>query len=435
LVICEQTLRDLSEKVESAGVAMSIDQSSGLSRIATIDEIHRPYETFLERSGGSGSAAVDFSPLDAYLLRLLVEFCPVPVTVVDVACLATRCCSTFICLRNKNVAKVIASVDTSRSPGETSTAIDLLGAMAEPGKHRTVPEFVVDVSARPWERHSLRIGLHPALSLFLIDPRTVSTSGLIETLQSIFSAAPRSLVLVVTVGRVGECETVTSLSQACHGSSPLKLWLLRDLSGALLESRLALVAPRELSSVPAMILRLEELFATNFDFLQLLHGCSMYAIEQGLSSRWEEEIQKLKSQAEQLRSHTEQLNSQAEQLKSHTEQLKSQCEQLRSHAADSEREHVRLQAQLESFLLEKVESEAYYLNRMSNHEAQIERLQGLLHRECTRPVGKAIALQSGRRMVRFVRRHRALFAPAGSFRERVARRLMRTQRTARGKVG
>jgi len=377
---------------------MSIDQSSGFTRIATIDEIHRPFEVFLERRGGPGPIAGDFSPLDAYLLQLVVEFCPAPVTVVDLACRATRCCSTFICLRSKNVARVIAGVDSSGDPGVTSAVIDLLREMVEPGDRGTGPALVVDESARPWERLPLGDGLPGTLSLFLIDPATVS-GGLIETLQSIFAAFPRSLVLVVSVGRVGESETVTSLIQACHGSSPLKLWLLRDLSGALLESRLALVAARELSLVPPMILRLEQLFATNFDFLQLLHGCAMYAIERGLASRMEEELQQLKSQA-----------------------------------MESERENVRLQARLESVVREKVQADEHYQERMRHHEAQLAEVQGLLHRECTRPVGKAIVLQSGRRLVRLVRRNRALLVPAGSFRERVAREFMRVQRIARGKV-
>jgi hypothetical protein len=389
---------------------MSIDQSSGFTRIATIDEIHRPYEVFLERRGGPGPIAGDFSPLDAYLLQLVVEFCPAPVTVVDLACRATRCCSTFICLRSKNVANVKAGVDSSGDPGVTSAVIDLLREMVEPGDRGTGPALVVDESARPWERLPLGDGPPGTLSLFLIDPATVS-GGLIETLQSIFAAFPRSLVLVVSVGRVGESETVTSLIQACHGSSPLKLWLLRDLSGALLESRLALVATRELSLVPAMILRLEQLFATNFDFLQLLHGCAMYAIEQGLASRMEEELQQLRSQA-----------------------MEEELQQLRSQAMESERENVRLQARLESVVREKVQADEHYQERMRHHEAQLAEAQGLLHRECTRPVGKAIVLQSGRRLVRLVRRNRALLVPAGSFRERVAREFMRVQRIARGKV-
>jgi hypothetical protein len=45
---------------------------------------------------------------------------------------------------------------------------------------------------------------------------------------------------------------------------------------------------------------------------------------------------------------------------------------------------------------------------------------------------KGVVLASGRKMVRFARRHRSIFAPHGSLRERLARRLMATQRRLRG---
>ena len=53
-----------------------------------------------------------------------------------------------------------------------------------------------------------------------------------------------------------------------------------------------------------------------------------------------------------------------------------------------------------------------------------------LEHEYARPVAKAIVLQFGRRLVRFGRQNRGILAPAGSFRERVARKFMRAQRRA-----
>lgn len=47
------------------------------------------------------------------------------------------------------------------------------------------------------------------------------------------------------------------------------------------------------------------------------------------------------------------------------------------------------------------------------------------------PVRRMVALPA-RRIVRFARRHRSIFAPHGSYRERVARKLMVAQRRARG---
>jgi hypothetical protein len=69
---------------------MIIHQSLCFPDIATIDSIYRPVDLVLERLTGKRSTAEVLSPLDAYLLHLVLEFCPPPIRVADLACEATR---------------------------------------------------------------------------------------------------------------------------------------------------------------------------------------------------------------------------------------------------------------------------------------------------------------------------------------------------------
>ena len=73
--------------------------------------------------------------------------------------------------------------------------------------------------------------------------------------------------------------------------------------------------------------------------------------------------------------------------------------------------------------------------RERRHRQHLEEVSRMLEHEYTRPVAKAVVLQFGRRLAQFGRRNRATLAPAGSLRERVGRKLMRSPRLARGKVG
>src|SRR6516164_2260258 len=91
-------------------MVMIIRQSQCFPDIATIDSIYRPVSLLLERLTGKRPTADDLSPLDAYLLHLILEFCPSPITVGDLAVEGTQGITSLVCLRNKNVVKVVASV-------------------------------------------------------------------------------------------------------------------------------------------------------------------------------------------------------------------------------------------------------------------------------------------------------------------------------------
>src|SRR5262249_17736203 len=151
-----------------------------------------------------------------YLLYLILEFCPIPLTVVDAACAATRCCSTFLCSQSKNVANVISCVDADCAPDLASSLRGLLAELAETDRTGTGPLLSIVESARPWEIPSIQQGATRKPSLILLDPAMICGS-LNETIQSIHTAVPESLVLVVSVGKVGECDTLATLIQACHG--------------------------------------------------------------------------------------------------------------------------------------------------------------------------------------------------------------------------
>ncbi len=429
---------------------MDATKSEGFSKIATIDAISRPVEIFLERLHGSGNVADRLSPLDAYLLHLFLEFFPPPAAVIDLACGKTAGATTVVCLSNSHVDKVLAVMPDSSAAG---TGRALREQVA--GEHgRDLPRPALIVHESPQLREHVRLlDLRPQqFPVFLVEGSSLA-ADLSQTLDSIFQVWSRCVVLVLYMGKVGECPGLQSLAQACGTESLYRLWLLREVNSALHSSSLAVVAPRELAFVPTLIGRIERLFSTNYDFLQMVRDSAMYAVERGLAERMEAELQQLRTQVEEfprikMEAELQQLRTQVEEfprikMEAELQQLRVQVEEV--PRIKSELQHRREEVSQLTQEAQRAHTDAcvqvqegerlrgHLLQEVNQLGTQLEIVQRQLHRECTRPVMKAIALQCGRRMVQFVRRNRTLLAPAGSMRERLARQLMRANRCVRGK--
>jgi hypothetical protein len=348
----------------------------------------------LERLTGKRSTAEVLSPLDAYLLHLVLEFCPTPIRVADLACEATRGATSLVCLRNKNVVGVVASAGCDHVLRGLVDSLDELDGLGSRKAGRRSTLSFVDEPAGMMEHFALEGSAMAELPVFLIEPAALD-HGLDQTLETLLEGYPHKLVLVLSVGKAGESRLLETLVRACRDGSPSRLWLLRETSGALSASGLALVAPRDLAFVPSLMLRLEQLFTTNYDFLRLVHDSYMYAVERGLLDQSEVKVLPLRSRLEAV----EQALGLAQQELATTQQQLATTQQQLSTTQD---------------------------------EMSIARQQ--LDREYLRPVVRALALQSGRRIAHFVRRHRSVLVPAGSHRERIARKVMRVQRRLRGKA-
>jgi hypothetical protein len=378
---------------------MTLNTSPEFPRISTIDSVYRPVEEFHQRLGESSDGDEALAPLDAYLLHLILEFCPRPVLVADLACGRTSGTASVVCLSSKSVSQILGVTGAPTEPRRLRHLSDLLAEIAgnRPGSGK--PRFAHLVEGES-VHEMIRAELEPhELLLFLIDPASDSTP-LGRDLDAILERYPEALILVLSVGKVGECETARVLAQSCRTGSPHRLWLLRETSGALLASQLAFVAGRADPVAPQIVLRLEQLFATNFDFLNLVHDSCMYAVEQAnferAVSQWEEQLRRLTGECQQLEQGPRRLGEENRRLGEENRRLGEENRRL-------DEENRRLEVQLQH--------------------------------ECTRPLVKDVILRLGRRIVHFGRRHRATVAPHGSVRDRLARKLMASQRRLRGRTG
>src|SRR5437667_110525 len=79
-----------------------------------------------------------------------------------------------------------------------------------------------------------------------------------------------ALVLVLGLGRVGECSAIEALLGLCSAGSGRRFRLVRELGEVLVASHLGVVARHERLDADDILLRVQALFAGNLSVLELL---------------------------------------------------------------------------------------------------------------------------------------------------------------------
>jgi hypothetical protein len=96
------------------------------------------------------------------------------------------------------------------------------------------------------------------------------TPRLGETAGRILDANSRAVVIVLGLGRVGECRKLASLTGSFPPDSLATLTLARELRGMAQACSLGLVYHRSNECATTALHRIEALYATNYDYLDLL---------------------------------------------------------------------------------------------------------------------------------------------------------------------
>jgi hypothetical protein len=325
----------------------------------TIDAVFSPVERFLDRLNGPESPD-RLEPLDVYLLRLILEFVPSPVGVVDLACGEAQGTASVAALASRQVARVVAVIGEGGGPAEAGAIRQALVGLGDPRLECETP-FTED----PWRSIRDALGTSGRESIVVMMPPEHDPDRLAARLAAALDETGDNLVIALGLGRISACPAAQGWVQACRQGSPFSAWWPRELSPALVESRLAIVARRGHPFAERLVRRLDQYFSTHHDLLTLLRDAGLYAVNQAILERKQQEQARLEMEIARLRT-------------------------------------------------------------------ELLQVEGRLFRECTRPVGRALVLQTGRRAAQWARRHRAWVAPPGGLRARLASRLMAWQRRLRG---
>ena len=269
---------------------MTTPSTPRLPKIATLDSVWSSVAEFAARRGASPSQTDRFGPLDAYLIHLFLEFGPGPALVIDLAWATTGAGSSVVCLANDRTCRLLVEPsDQAELPGLlTNYALDAALAAARTLQPISqVDEALAVARRRPHEK-----------PLILVDAQRspLAADGPLAILQD----APETLILVLGAGRLDTCPAANQLVAACLDSAEARFWRLSEVSASLHGAQTVLLAHRDNSHAPALVRQIEDLFTTNFDYLDALHKACMYTVNRAIAERLEREVEQLKHTVKRL---------------------------------------------------------------------------------------------------------------------------------------
>lgn len=361
---------------------MSVGVNGALPRISTIDMVHQPLVEYLGRLPDSGRRGGPISPLDHYLLHLILEFQPRDIAALDLAGEATLGASTIALMAHPRASAILVEDAPWPFSPEGRGRLEVLRQFADSmelvGRRAlsTIPS-----SDDPWggleePSHNGRV---PMALLSASDPALDLESAVIE----FFDRLPDGFLVVLGVGRIGREPIAGILARLATTATGGHFRLLREEAPSLFESSIAILHRDAAHGAADAVKRIGRLFTTNYDFLSTARNACLYALERGVRSGAANGI--------------------------------SGGQPTRDPGGGNALERMTLDSGIEKEALRE---------RNRRLEERVEELEELLRRECDRSFGKQLLIHPARKVLRWGRGRRSWLAPPNSLRERFARSLL-----------
>ncbi|MBY0524005.1 MAG: hypothetical protein K2R98_11435 [Gemmataceae bacterium] len=242
--------------------------------IPTLHSAWRSIEQYQESVQPDVAARLEstLSPLDAMLFHLLLELLPGDASVVDLAAEAMGGACSVLALGQSRVRRV-AIPETSgsnRLDNESRLAVERF-------RQTNRSEATVEMLPVGRDPHSALVGgPQDAVRVLLLAADDAETRA--GQVRACLEAAPEAVVGILGLGRVGDCQAIEVLLRDFGTGSGYRLHLLRERGAALVASRFGLIA-RSGHPVEETLHRIEQLYATNLDFLDFLKDRNLHAIK------------------------------------------------------------------------------------------------------------------------------------------------------------
>jgi hypothetical protein len=234
--------------------------------VPSISTVYRPIEEYWESSHPAGLPESGLSealyPLDALLIHRLLTLVPGRPLLIDAAIAMTGGASCVLGLAHPSVRRVWAITEPGSLMHERSLsavrghfeARDLQVARLELVAGAELPDRLADQTN----------------ALILAHARMSDGAALAEGIGRWLDRRSDSLVLVLGLGRTGDCPGIEALLSLCAPGSGWRLQLMRELHEVFMTSRLAIVARRDHPYLGGALARLEQLYSGNYRYLDLV---------------------------------------------------------------------------------------------------------------------------------------------------------------------
>ncbi len=243
----------------------------------TIGSVYDAVEGYLEHlavfSGvGDTIAPLRVLPIDALLIRLLTMYQLTRPYVVDLAATPSWGVSTLLCRADPSVRQVVTARENSSEEWRTHLDHYL--------RDWTLP-LVESVTVGEIREafHKVSNRQTPTLVIAAASDATEQQSS--AAFEHWLEWTPQAALVLLGVDKTGDSSSLASLIVRCTDSN-YRLALLRELAPALAESRIALVTRRENVTFESVLSRIGDLFANQFQLLDVIKRICDSALEQSV---------------------------------------------------------------------------------------------------------------------------------------------------------
>jgi len=235
-----------------------------LKSVPTLDVAGRPLRSYRDLLLGV-EVERQLSSLDAYIVALLLDFLPDPLAVTDLTGAPSEVASLALC--HDRVARVVTWLGEDPT---TPSSVASARALESVAPSHALWEIAPDLGSALRRLGSAPGELAHQHLVVIAEEPDEKTRRLGEMALRILDTNSRTVVLVVGLGRVGECRTLASLARCFPPDSDATITLARELRGMAQGCSLGLVYQRSNEGATTTLHRIEALFVTNYDYLDLL---------------------------------------------------------------------------------------------------------------------------------------------------------------------
>ena len=235
-----------------------------LRPVPTVDLADRPLRGYREQLAGT---LVDhqLSSIDVYMLTLLFEFLRGPLAVTDLTGLPAEVSS--LALRHGRVSRVVTWPGEANGEPSWLACTAALQSLSGDGARWEMSTDLESTVQRARRVPGEVFGQHVAV---IAGQRHAEASEVSRIAHAVLDVNPAAVVVVAGLGRIGECRQLVSLACAFAPGSRRKMILARELRGMVQDCSLGFFHDDANDHFMMTLERIENLFITNYDYLDLL---------------------------------------------------------------------------------------------------------------------------------------------------------------------
>jgi hypothetical protein len=241
---------------------------------ASYEQVQRYLKISADVTGHPLDPAVALEPIDAFVLKQLVDCYPGKLAIIDMAGEASLGTSTVFWATQEQIGKLLVVTDdvllnpagdSWNRPSWKDLVRDVLSEDERSGARITFLTHGMNALESEADLRKHVSSTQQLVIMIAVNPN--ESDQLIEQLTRLLHKHNNAIIALTGLGRVGVCRNVDSALAVCHSESRFQFSVVREISPFMASSKLGLIYPKTNGHMSEILHRIERFYKGNFDFL------------------------------------------------------------------------------------------------------------------------------------------------------------------------